>query len=117
MVNRVIGSGISVAQDTVMLFSDFSEGGPMWTGKGKRENRQKVSFKEPFREVPIVQVALVMWDSDHNTNQRMDLQSENVTNEGFDLVFRTWGDTKIARVRASWMAIGAARNEDDWELY
>jgi hypothetical protein len=29
-------------------------------------------------------------------------------------VFRTWADTRVARVRVSWMAIGAAHHADDW---
>ena len=40
-----------------------------------------------------------------------------VDRDGFDLVFRTWGDTKVARVRIGWIAIGAVKSEDDWELY
>jgi hypothetical protein len=39
-----------------------------------------------------------------------------VTTEGFEIVFRTWGDTRIARIRADWMAIGAVRDEDEWDL-
>jgi len=53
---------------------------------------------------------------DNATVMRADLRSENVTKEGFELVFRTWGDTRIARVRASWMAIGPLPQQDDWEL-
>ena len=36
---------------------------------------------------------------------------------GFDLAFRTWGDTKVARVRIGWIAIGPVKCDDDWELY
>jgi hypothetical protein len=32
------------------------------------------------------------------------------------IVFRTWGDTRVARVRADWLAIGALPHEDDWEI-
>jgi hypothetical protein len=31
-------------------------------------------------------------------------------------VFRTWEDTKVARARVDWLAIGAAHCEDDWQL-
>jgi len=57
-----------------------------------------------------------MWDIDHTTNQRMDIAAENITEAGFDLVFWTWGDTRIARVRADWLALGEVQHEDDWEL-
>lgn len=48
--------------------------------------------------------------------QRADIQAVNITAEGFELQFSTWGDTRVARVRASWMAIGPLRHEDDWNL-
>ena len=38
-------------------------------------------------------------------------------NEGFDIVFRTWNDTQVARIRVAWTAIGELPNEDDWALY
>jgi hypothetical protein len=31
-------------------------------------------------------------------------------------VFRTWGDTRIARVRIAWMAIGELSEGDDWDV-
>ena len=47
---------------------------------------------------------------------RADIGAEAVTEDGFDLVFRTWGDTRVARVRIGWMAIGELSDDDDWEL-
>jgi H-type lectin domain len=64
----------------------------------------------------VVTVGLSMWDIDHQTNARVDLSAENVTPLGFDIVLRTWGDTRIARVRVDWMAIGQTRDDDDWEV-
>ena len=58
-----------------------------------------------------------MWDMDISTNHRVDLRAQNVRRDGFELVFRTWEDSKIARVRADWMAIGELLHEDDWDLY
>lgn len=99
-----------------MLFSDFAHGGVMWTGEGKRESRHTITFRDGFVEPPAVIVGLSMWDMDHGTNARVDLSAENVGERGFDLVFRTWGDSRIARVRADWTAIGATRDEDDWDV-
>ena len=58
-----------------------------------------------------------MWDTDNKHNARADISAEKITETGFHLVFRTWGDTRVARVRADWMAIGAVTSEDNWELY
>ncbi len=57
-----------------------------------------------------------MWDMDCATNPRMDISAEGATAEGFFLVFRTWGDTRVARVRADWIAIGEVRHDEDWDL-
>jgi hypothetical protein len=61
-------------------------------------------------------VSMSMWDIDNKTNSRADLVAENITAKGFDLVFRTWGDTRVARIRADWMAIGPVADEDDWKV-
>ena len=39
-----------------------------------------------------------------------------ITGTGFQLVFRTWGDTRVARVRADWTAIGPVKDDDDWDV-
>jgi len=108
---------IGVDQGTVNMFSDFEDGGEMWTGTGPRERRQPVVFAESFRSAPTVMVNLTMWDTDHASNMRAEVTAEEVTPDGFDLVFRTWGDSRVARVRAGWTAFGELRQADDWELY
>ncbi len=111
-----IGSGVGILQGSRVLFSDFADGGMMWTGNGNRESRFIISFKPHFRAAPAVTVGISMWDMDHKTNSRADIMAENITEKGFHIVFRTWGDTRVARVRADWMAIGAVRDEDDWDV-
>lgn len=108
---------IGTEQGSVLLFSDFADDGPMWSGDGPREKRVSVQFSEAFVTVPMVHVGISMWDMDGDTNQRADLRAEQVTPRGFDLVFRTWGDSRVARIRADWFALGSVRGEDDWVLY
>lgn len=88
----------------------------MWTGNGPRECRFAVHFTDPFAEAPVVMVAMAMWDMDSATNSRADLSADHVTRKGFHIVFKTWGDTRVARVRADWTAIGPVRDEDDWDV-
>ena len=64
----------------------------------------------------MVHVGLSMWDTDNKTNQRADISAEEVEPAGFVIVFRTWGDSRIARVRADWLAIGELSDEDDWDI-
>lgn len=88
----------------------------MWTGSGPREVRHLQEFSEPFQSIPVVTIGISMWDIDHKTNSRVDISADNITATGFEIVFRTWADTRIARIRADWMAIGQTRDDDDWDV-
>ncbi len=108
---------VGVDQGDVVLFSDFEDGGEMWTGTGPRERRHQVAFDETFRSAPIVHTSISLWDVDTGPAVRVEIKAENVTRNGFEIVFRTWLDSRIARVRVAWMAIGELPHEDDWEIY
>lgn len=116
MVLRISHHAVGIASGSLLMFSAFDEGGPMWTGEGPRAERRPVRFDQPFLAPPRVMVGLSMWDIAGGSNQRADITAENVTREGFDLVFRVWGDTRVARVRAEWLAIGPTEHEGDWEV-
>ena len=117
-MKRIRSHLVGIDQGSVLMFSDYEDGGAMWTGHGRRELRKHCAFSQPYAAAPSEQVTLSMWDMDQKSNQRADLTAENITPTGFDLVFRTWGDTRVARVRAGWLAIGPADgNDDDWQLY
>jgi hypothetical protein len=115
-MKRFLAHSLGIEQGSPVLFSDFADGGTMWTGSGPRESRHVVTFSEAFVGAPAVTVSISMWDMDRATNSRVDITSEEVTAEGFHLVFRTWGDTRVARIRADWTAIGSVRDADDWVL-
>ena len=115
---RRLNSGtVGIDHGDVVLFSDFEDDGQMWRGEGQRQSRAPVTFAQPYLSVPHVQLAISMWDISNNTNIRADVQAENVTTDGFDIVFRTWADTQVARVRVAWTSFGDLPNDDGWELY
>jgi len=116
-MKRFASSVTGIEQGSRVLFSDFADGGVMWTGQGPRESRHQISFDEAFAEPPTVMVSMGMWDMDQKHNSRADISAEAVTETGFQIVFRTWGDTRVARVRADWVAVGPVKDEDHWELY
>ena len=115
-MKRITSGSLGIQQGSRVLFADFADGGAMWTGQGDRESRHLISFKEPFIDAPVVTVSISMWDIDNKHNSRADITAEKITARGFHLVFRTWGDTRVARVRADWTAIGAVRDDDDWDV-
>jgi hypothetical protein len=108
---------LGIDQGEATLFSDYADGGPMWTGDGARARRHRVSFSRPFATRPVVHVSVTLWDFDKGANARADLSAERVSEEGFDIVFRTWADTRIAQIRVGWIALGQMPNPDDWTLY
>ncbi len=107
---------IGIDQGEAVLFSDFADGGEMWTGEGARERRTTIRFKEAFRSSPIVQIGVALWDVDTSSALRAEVQAQDVTPEGFTAVFRTWSDTRIARIRVTWTGIGEVAHEDDWNI-
>lgn len=113
---RFASHEIGIAHGAVTMVSDFDTQGPMWTDTGDRSHRQRVEFGDRFVAPPVVHLSIGMWDLDSDRNQRGDLEVENVTLTGFDILFRTWGDTRIARMRVQWMAIGAVPDEQDFIL-
>lgn len=115
-LRRIEHSAVGVANGSTEMFSAFESGGPMWTGQGPRVETRSVRFDEEFVEPPVVHVGLSMWDIACHANQRADIRAVNITRQGFDLQFRTWEDTRVARVRADWMAIGPLRHAEDWDI-
>lgn len=115
-MKRISAASVGIEQGSRVLFSDFADGGVMWTGQGDRESRHLITFKEHFNELPAVMVSISMWDTDHKHNSRAEISAEKVTLKGFQLVFRTWGDTRVARVRADWIALGSVRSDEDWDV-
>jgi hypothetical protein len=113
---RISTHSVGIQQGSRILFSDFADGGAMWTGSGPRESRHAIRFAEPYHAPPAVTVGISMWDMDQKTNLRADIRAEHIDVVGFDLVFRTWGDTRVARIRADWLAIGPVRDEDVWDV-
>lgn len=116
-MKRIRNHLVGVDQGSHVLFSDYENNGKMWVGEGPRTHRKPVKFSEIYRGPPMVQVGLTMWDMDQKTNARADVSAEKITEKGFDIVFRTWGDTRVARVRADWLAIGELPHEEEWDLY
>jgi hypothetical protein len=107
---------VGVDQGGVVLFSDFEDGGEMWTGRGAREALTTILYNGVFLNPPTVSVNISMWDMDQETNMRADVSTAQITREGFQIIFKTWGDTRIARVRATWTAIGEVKSEEDWDV-
>lgn len=116
-MHRLHSGLVGIDHGDVVLFSDFEDDGQMWRGDGPRQSRAPVKFAQSYAKPPHVQVTISMWDISNNSNIRADVQAENITENGFDIVFRTWADTQVARVRVAWTSFGELPNDDGWDLY
>lgn len=116
-MKRIRSHLIGIDQGEHVMFSDFENDGKMWSGSGARQRKKAIVFSEPYADIPTVHVALSLWDVDKDTNVRADVQARNISATGFDMIFRTWGDTRVARVRLAWTAIGELADEESWDLY
>ncbi|MBO9441760.1 MAG: H-type lectin domain-containing protein [Phaeobacter italicus] len=115
-MQRIDSPRIGVDQGDIEIFSEFEEGGAMWAGDGPRERRRHVRFGESFSAPPVVHISTSLVDMAAGTAFRSELVAEDITVDGFDMVFRTWNDTRVARIRAAWMAIGNLPFGDDWDV-
>lgn len=88
------------------VFNHVDTGEFMWTGSGGRRVEIPISFARPFVSTPLVVLGLTGIDSSQSENLRFNLTAEDVSGQGFTIVFVTWDDTRIARASASWTAIG-----------
>ena len=115
-MKKLRSSLVGVDSGDEVLFQDFEDGGEMWTGRGQRERRRRIKFSEKYTSEPTVQLSISLFDMDAGSILRADLTAESVTLDGFDMVFRTWGDTKVARVRVAWTAFGELEGDDMWDV-
>ncbi len=116
-MKRIAGHLIGVDQGEVLLFSDFENDGEMWTGSGERERLVQVDFSQSFDKPPSVHCSMSLLDLETGPSIRADVAARDVTKLGFNILFRTWGDSRVARIRVAWMAIGELPDSDAWELY
>jgi len=80
---------------------------PGWNlheGTGTREFFIHINFEHSFTSIPKVLISLNGIDSLGSVNLRISARAENVTENGFDLVLKTWSDSVIYGVTTSWLS-------------
>ena len=113
---QLMTGSFGIDRGEVMPFSDFEDDGPMWAGTGAREVRCRVAFDQPFAGAPVVQLGVTMWDVSNAAALRLDVSAEAIDATGFVMRVSTWSDSRIARVRVGWIAFGACRDDEVWEV-
>jgi hypothetical protein len=116
-MRRFASHQIGIDSGQRVLFDHFSYPTAMWTGSGPRQVALPITFSAPFLELPDVSVSITMLDQHGDTNLRLDVRAEDVTETGCTLVAEVWQDTRIARLRLAWRAIGPVADPDEfWDV-
>ena len=98
--SALVGKGSKIYYQTGHAFA---------SGNGIRSDTITVNFPVALNFTPIVHVSLVGIDSANSANLRINLDVQNVTSNGFEVVASTWFDTLIYAIHFSWLAINPNR--------
>jgi len=88
------------------LDTQGSQGWALHGGTGERTFTTIVKFNSPFRVPPQVSLAISGQDVGVSKNIRLQVIASKITVDGFELTYRTWGDTVIFSAWATWTGIG-----------
>jgi H-type lectin domain len=72
---------------------------------GVRSIPKHVESTQRFTEQPRVMISITKIDAGDGI-ARSHVTAENITRKGFDIRFKTWEDSKLYSVSASWVAMG-----------
>jgi hypothetical protein len=95
--------------DKADFYAGENENAYMHTGSGERSYYKNVIFSERFNAPPKVMIAIQGYDaaSSQVSSIRLTVEALDITETGFKIHYKTWWDSKIYGVWASWIAIGA----------
>ncbi len=82
----------------------FATGSVMDNGTGLRVDYRRVNFVSPFAEIPRIHIGIAAIDANYGRNLRFDVLAGDINRNGFSVYVRTWGDSIIHQVDASWIA-------------
>ena len=85
-------------------FFAYNEYMHMMNSRGERSITKHIEFDVKFKKTPKVMVSINLFDTDRGTNLRVNVYAEHINTSGFDLRIATWDDTKLYRLRASWIS-------------
>ncbi|MDE5083559.1 MAG: H-type lectin domain-containing protein [Trichodesmium sp. St18_bin1] len=104
-----INSPYLIFQGGTVSYTAYEEG-DKWnlnSGSGDRTLVKHVDFGTPYYSDNInVAVYLTGIDQDNAMDNRLQINPTNVTNQGFDIEYKTWSDSVINGLWLSWVAFG-----------
>jgi hypothetical protein len=107
----MITSAYGDMMQTGVAYNGYLQDKGSWTlhiaqPAGERTFKHHINFPQEFTEgLPIVLVMLSGIDSDRNTNQRLIVTTNNITQYGFNVLYKKWSDTRVYSAWVTWIAI------------
>ncbi len=85
-------------------FFAYNEYKHMMNSRGERSITKHIEFDVKFKKTPKVIASISLLDIKRGTNLRVNVYAEHINASGFDLRIATWDDTKLYRLRGSWIS-------------
>ena len=80
--------------------------------KDQRSFQKRIVFDPPFSNIPEVIVGISRLNVADATNPKIQISAENLSSEGFDLVFATWHNSEFHSLEANWLAFGKQSQDE-----
>jgi H-type lectin domain len=74
------------------------------SGSGERTFHTTIKFGVPFNTPPQVAVAVTGVDASNAANLRINMTTQDIQTDEFDLVVGTWADSLIYAIYGVWVA-------------
>ena len=91
--------GESHEYDFFWIDHEFANSSKTKINYGRRNHHEKVTFKQPFTQIPKVIVGFSKIDTDKEFNTRVGVQPLNITKHGFIIETYTWWTTKFYKFK------------------
>lgn len=95
---------MAVLTGSAGVFNHYPNG-YMLTGSGEREVVKYIPFPTPFDGPPSVLATLETVDESNAAERRVNVDVQDVTNDGFHVRVSASADTKLAAASVAWLAV------------
>ena len=94
---------------TGTYFVRFTNGGHyMNTGSGERTLEERIYFEEKYENIPHVMASISGLDEGNEDAPtiRIELKVEEIDTSGFNIIIRTWENSKLFNIKVTWTSFG-----------
>lgn len=103
-----ISNGYSQLLETGKFSFDYTLSGyNLDKFSGERIFTYDIKFKKKLVAVPEIIFAVSSVDASNEDNLRYKIESTLITNEGFLIKVKVWGNTKLYSIAGNWLAVKA----------